>query len=184
MAVGCDRAQHRRAADVNGVEEDAVEIIPRLLGRNRELGVLDQALELRRGQRESMRELACGEIGKVGGGQGLEGEARAAGAQDELAGVAGRLEAYLRAFREFAHDVVDHVGGNCGRAILGDVGCNQFGRLKVEIGALQREFPVACLDQHIGEDRDGVAPLDDAMHVPKRFKQDRTLDGDLHRLKS
>jgi hypothetical protein len=76
------------------------------------------------------------------------------------------------------------VGGDGRRAVLGDIGGDPLGRLEVEIRALQRQFAVTCFDQHIGEDRNGVAPLDDAMHVPKRFKQDRTLDGDLHRLKS
>ena len=131
-----------------------------------------------------MRELACGEIGKVGRRQGLQGEAGAPRAQHELPGVARRLEARLRALRELAHDVVDHMGRNGRRAVLGDVGRDLLGRLEVEIGAFERQLAVLRLDQHIGEDRDGVAPLDDAMDVPKRLEQDRTLDGDFHRLKS
>ena len=77
--------------------------------------------------------------------------------------VVSRLD--LRAVRELARDVVDHMGGNSGRAFLGDVGRDGLGRLEVEIGALQRQFAALGLDQHIGEDRNGVAPLDDAMHV-------------------
>ena len=184
MAVGRDRAQHRFAVDVDGVEENAVEIVARLLGRDRELGVLDQPLELDRREREAVRELARGEIGEVGRRQSLKGEARAAGAQDQLPRVAGGLEARLRALRQLAHDVVDHMRRNGRRAVLGDVGWNRLGSLEVEVGALQRQPAVPGLDQHVGEDRDGVAPLDDAMDVPKRFKQDRTLDGDLHRMKS
>ena len=76
------------------------------------------------------------------------------------------------------------MGRNGGRAVLGDVGWNLLGRLEVEIRALERQFAVLGLDQHISEDRNGVAPLDDAMHVSQSFEQDRTLDGDLHRLKS
>ena len=128
-----------------------------------------------------MRELARGQIGKIGGGQGLEGESRPSRAHDELSGVAGGLEARLRAIREFAHDIVDHVGRNGRRAILGDVGRDLLGRLEVEIRAFQRQFAVRGFDQHIGEDRNRVAPLDDAMHVPQRLEQDRTLDSDLHR---
>ena len=184
VPVGRDRAQHRRAAAVDGVEENAVKIVPRLLGRNGELGVLDQPLELGRRQDELVRELARGEIGKVGRRQGLQGEARAPRAQHELASVARRLEARLGALRELAHDVVDHMRRNGRRAVLGDIGWNLLGGLEVEIGAFERQSAVLGLDQHIGEDRDGVAPLDDAMHVPQSFEQDRTLDGDLHRLKS
>ena len=38
----------------------------------------------------------------------------------------------------------------------------------------QRHLPVARLDQHVGEDRDGVAPFDDAVDVAERLEQERT----------
>ena len=41
---------------------------------------------------------------------------------------------------------------------------------------------LARLDQHVGEDRDGVAPFDDAMDVAQRLEQGGSLDGDLHRI--
>ena len=91
------------------------------------------------------------------------------------------LQARLRALRQLAHDVVDHMRRHGGRAALGDVGGDGFGRLEVEVGALQRQSAVRGLDQHVGQDRDRVAPLDDAMDVSQSLEQDRTLDGDLHR---
>ena len=46
MAVGRDRAQRLRLAGAGGVQIDAVEIVARLLGRDRELGLVDQPLEI------------------------------------------------------------------------------------------------------------------------------------------
>ncbi len=90
MAVGRHRAKHLFAGGLGAVEIDAVQIVARLLGRDRELRVGDQPLQLDRGQFELVPELAGGEIGEVGGGQALQEEARAAGTQHQLPGIAGR----------------------------------------------------------------------------------------------
>ena len=131
-----------------------------------------------------MGEFARGDVGKVGGWQRLEIEARPARPQQQLSGLAGDFEARLSAFGEFPHDVIDHMRGNGGRAGLGDVGGDLLGRLEVEIGALQRDLAVGGLDQHVGENGDRIAPFDDAMHVSQSLEQDRTLNGDLHRRNS
>ncbi len=67
------------------------------------------------------------------------------------------------------------------RARLRHVGGDLFGRLEVEVGAFQRHLAVGRLDQHVGEDRDGVAAFDDAVDVAESLEQDGPLDGDLHR---
>ena len=46
MPVGRDGPQGRRLGGAGGVEIDAVEIVARLLGRDREAGLVDQALEI------------------------------------------------------------------------------------------------------------------------------------------
>ena len=48
VAVGRDRAQRLRLAAAGDVQVDAVEIVARLLGRDRELGLVDQALQVGR----------------------------------------------------------------------------------------------------------------------------------------
>ena len=50
----------------------------------------------------------------------------------------------------------------------------------VEIGRLQRQPGVFGADQHVAQNRDGVATLDHAMDVAQRFQQLRAFDGDLH----
>ena len=52
--------------------------------------------------------------------------------------------------------------------------------LEIEIGGLQAQRRLLGPDQHVGEDRNGVAPLDHAMHVAQRLQQLCALDGDLH----
>ena len=83
---------------------DAVEIVPRLLGRDCELGLVDQPLEIGGRKREGVRHLAGGEVGKVALGQGLQGEPGAAGANRQHGAVAGGLDHDLRALRQLAKE--------------------------------------------------------------------------------
>ena len=48
VAVGCDRAQLELLAAADGVQVDAVEVVARLFGRDRELRLVDQPLAGRR----------------------------------------------------------------------------------------------------------------------------------------
>jgi len=52
--------------------------------------------------------------------------------------------------------------------------------LEVEVGRLERELGALGADQHVGENRNGVAPLDHAMHVGQRSQELGALDRDLH----
>ena len=136
-SVATARSIVRRSGRLDGVEEDAVEVVARLLGRDRELRLVDEAPQVRRRQRELERHLARREIGEVALGQGLQHEARAARADLHLAGIAGRLERDLRAFRKLADDVVDDVRRDRRRAALGGIGRDRLGDLDVEVGRLE-----------------------------------------------
>jgi hypothetical protein len=46
--------------------------------------------------------------------------------------------------------------------------------------ALSDSLGVFGADQHVAEDRNGVAALDHAMDVAQRFQELRAFDGDLH----
>src|SRR5271156_4794104 len=109
MPVGGYGAQHRRAADIDRMKENAVEIVPRLLRGNRELRVVDQALEFDGGQQESMREFARGQVGKIRGRQALQEKPRTTRPQKQLPALARDFQAELRALGQFAYDVVDYV---------------------------------------------------------------------------
>ena len=127
-----------------------------------------------------MRHVAGGEIGKIVLGQGLQREARAPGADRQHRAVAVAFQHDLRAVGQFAHDVVEHMRRHGGRAAGGGFSGQRFGHLEVEVGGLQRQPRVFGADQHVAEDRNGVAALDHAMDVAQRLQQLRAFDGDLH----
>ena len=77
-----------RAALVDGVEVDAVQIVARLLRRDRELGLVDEALQVAGLEAEAVRQFARREVREVALGQRLQHEARAAGADLHLGRVA------------------------------------------------------------------------------------------------
>ena len=127
-----------------------------------------------------MRHVAGGKIGKVALRQGLQREAGTAGADRQHRAVAVALQHDLCAVGQFAHDVVEHMcrhgGGAAGSGFRGE----RLRHLEIEVGRLQRQFGVFGADQHIAEDRDGVAAFDHAVDMAQRFQELRALDGDLH----
>ncbi len=181
MAVGRDRAQGLRLGGAGGVQVDAVEVVARFLGRDGELGLVDQPLQLGGLKGEFVRHLARREIGKVTLRQRLQRKARAAGADRKRGAVARRFQDDLRPLGQLAHDVEEHMGRHRGRAAGASFGRNCIGDFDVEVGGFERELRTVGVQQDIGEDRNGIAPLDHAMDVAQRFQQFGTLDRDLHR---
>ena len=170
VAVGRHRAQQVAVRHV--VEIDAVEVVAGLLGGDGEARLLDQALEVARGDGEAVGEVARGEIREIFRRQRLQREARAAGEDRHPLAVTRLLELELGAIGELPHDVVEHVGGHRGGAGLGDLGGHAFDDLDVEIGGgqLQRGPSPAC-KQHVGQDGNGVAALHDALHMGERLAE-------------
>ena len=80
---------------------------------------------------------------------------------DAVAGV----ERDLGAVGELAHDVVEDMGGNGGRAGLADLGRHGLDDLEVEVGRLQRQLAAFGAEKNVRQNRDGVAPLDHAVDV-------------------
>ncbi len=127
-----------------------------------------------------MRHVAGGEIGEIIFGQRLQRKPRAAGADRQHRTVAVAFQHDLGAVGQFAHDVVEHMRRHGGRA----AGCGfrrqRLGHLEVEVGGFERQPRVLGADQHVAEDRNGVAAFDHAMDVAQRFQELRAFDGDLH----
>ena len=127
-----------------------------------------------------MRHLAGGKIRKIVLGQRLQRKARAAGLDRQHRAVAVAFQHDLRPVRQFAHDVVKHMRRN-GRGTGGRGFSRQrLGDFEIEVGGFQRQPRVLGPDQHVAEDRNGVAPLDHAVHVAQRFQELRAFDGNLH----
>ncbi len=127
-----------------------------------------------------MGEIAGGEIGKVAFRQGLKLEARAARAQQELAGIARRFERDLRPLRQFADDLIENMRRQGRRARLGDVGRQLVGHFEIEVGRFQQDRAAVGAEQNVGENRDRRAPFDDAVHMAERLQQSGAFEGDLH----
>ena len=52
--------------------------------------------------------------------------------------------------------------------------------VEIHVGGGQAERIGAGLEQDVGEDRDGVAPLDDALDMAQRLQQSAAFDGQFH----
>ena len=180
MAISRDRAQRCGLRRAGGVQVDAVEIVARLFGRDRKLGAIDHPLHVGSRQRERMRQVARGEIGEVAFRQGLQREARPAGADRQHRTVAVAFQHDLRTIRQLAYDVVEHMRGHGGRTRRRRLRGQRFRYLEIEVGGFQRQACTFGADQHIAQNRNGVAALDHAMHVTQRFQQLRAFDRDLH----
>ena len=180
MAVSGDRPQGGCLGAARRVQIDAVEIVARLLRRDRELRFFDQPFEIGGGEFKAMRHLARGEIGKVALRQCLQREPGTAGADRQHRPIAGGLEHDLRPLRELANDLVKHVCRHRGRAARGDLGGNRLGYFQIEIGRFEGELGAFGLDQHVCQDRNCIAALDHAVDVAERLQQRCAFDGDLH----
>ena len=165
MAIGRNRTQHQAFAGAYGMEIDAVEIISGLFGRNRELGLVDQTLEIGGTDHEFVCELAGRKIGKIALRQRLQCKPRAPRANRHHGTVTRRLQHDLGAFRQLAHDLVEHMGRHRGDAARIDLGRYGFYDFEIEIGSLQGEIGVVGTQQDIAENRNRIATLDHAMHM-------------------
>jgi hypothetical protein len=60
------------------------------------------------------------------------------------------------------------------------LGRRGVGDLHVEVGGREAQATLAGRQQHVAEDRDGVSPLDDALHVSQGLEQRAAFDRQLH----
>ena len=85
------------------------------------------------------------------------------------------------ALGQLARDIEQRVRRNGGRARLIDRGRDRFVDLQIEIGRHQLQRALGGrLDQHVGQDRDGVAPLDHRLDMAEALQKGRAFDRRLH----
>ena len=101
----------------------------------------------------------------------LQREARAAREDRHALAVTCLFELELGAVRQLADDVVEHMGGNRRGAGPGDLRRDAFDDLEVEVGGGQPQPPIACLQQHVGQDGNGIPALHDALHMSERLQE-------------
>ena len=128
---------------------------------------------------------ACAQVldaerGEIVGRQRLQRELRGPARHGEPPLRPVALQRDVGALGQLAHDVVQHVRRHGGRAFA--LGGRRHGLddLHVEIGRGQRELVIADREQHVGEDRDGVAPLHHARDMGQRAREARFVDAEPH----
>jgi hypothetical protein len=162
------------------MEEDAVEVVAGLLGRDREAGAIDQLLELGRGQGEAVLETLVAHGRELVGRQAGQIERGAPAAQGDLAAARAALDAHARALGQLAHDIVQRVRRRSGRARLRDLGLGRLDHREIEIGRGQAKRAVPRLEPDVRQDRNGGPALDHALDVAKRLQECSSFDGKLH----
>ena len=103
---------------------------------------------------------------------------RAAGGNRQAA--FGEVERDLGAFGKLAHDVEQRLGRRGDRAGLLDLGLGRVRRLDVEVGGGEAQPVAFGLQQDVGQDRNGVPPLDHGLNVGQRTHQGIAVDGQFH----
>ena len=158
MAVGGDHAQFAAVGD----DQQAVEVVADVLLRHRVRHLGELALEGALADGD-----ACGGlVGRrqarvVGGGQGLQLKAAAAGLDGEALVV--EREADVAAVGQGAQDVLQLACADGDRHVFAaDVAARGRADLDLDVGGEHRELIAALLDQHVGQDRQRVALFDDA----------------------
>ncbi len=180
VAVGRHGTQHLGALDLNGMEIDAIEIIAGLLRRYGKACLVDQMLEIGGGHGEFVGEFAGGQIGEVLRRQGLQGKPRAAGDDCQPALVRTLFELDLRTVRQFAHDVIHHVGRNSGGTLLAHFSGNRLHHFDIQIGGGEANTLIGSAQQDVGQNGDGVAPFNHTLDVVEGLQQSRALNRDAH----
>lgn len=158
VAVGGDHAQLAAVGD----DQQAVEVVADVLLRHRVRHLGELALEgaladsQPRGGVDGRVEARV-----VGGGKGLELEAAATGLDGEALVV--EREADVCGIRQGAQDVLQLARADGDRDVLAaDVAAGGGADLDLDVGGEHGELVAMLLDQHVGQDRQRVAPFDDA----------------------
>ncbi len=161
------------------MQEDAVQIIARFLGRDRKARLVDDLLERLGGQLEAGRQLALGNHGEIVARE--RGELELGAPCHDRHPAFGGGEAHLAAFWQLAGDIEQGVRGNGGGAGRLDIGGDMLVDLEIKIGRHQLDGAVRRrFDQHVGEDGNGIAPLDHRLDVAQALQQGCAFDRGLH----
>ncbi len=180
MAVRGHRAQLGRAPVGDGVQVKAVQVVARLFRRDGEAGLVDQPDQGLGLEADAGREPVLGHHREVAGRQHRQVELRAAGRDLQPRVVGGVAQLHVRAFGQLADDLIEGVGGGGDLAGRLHRGGGLVNDLHVEVGGREGQRLLVGGQEHIGQDRDGVASFHDALHVAEGLEERRALDGQPH----
>ena len=181
MAVGRDSANHRHLVVLGRMQVDAVQVIARLLGRDRKPRAVDQAAQFGGRQCEMMRQLAGRHDRIILRRQAGEREGRTPRAQHHLVALADRLQFDLGAVAQLADDVVQRMRRHGGAPFALDTPRHALDDLQIHVGGAQRQLSARLrAQQDIGQNGNRGAPLDDALYMAQGLEKGGPFDGKLH----
>ena len=163
-----------------GFQQHAVQVIPDILLRHRKMRLLYQPPQGPLGYLDCLARLDVLDNRKLRRWQGRQIEYRAPGLQRQARLVPAGLNRNLCALRQFADDVVEGVRRRRGGPWLRHFGRQLVDHRQIHIGRGQRQGRPLRFDQDIGEDGDGIAALDDALHMRQGFQERGAFNGQLH----
>ena len=180
VPVGRDAAQHRAVRPLGRVHVDAVQVVARLLGRDRELRLVEQPPQRRRRAREVRLVLRARHDREVLARQGRQAEMRPPRPHVEPPGDAVVVELDHRPVRQLARDLVQRVRGDRRRAGAAHHRRRAVDHLDVEVGGAEADLVAVRLDQHVRQDRDGVAPLHHRLRAAHGPEKGAALHAEFH----
>ncbi len=161
--------------DWAALQVDAVEVVTGFFRAHREAGAVDQALEGCGGEGDLRGQIGGGHLREVADGQAAEFEVGAASADGELVLARGAVEFDFGAIRQLADDFVEHRGGGGGGAGGRDFGGEALGQFDFHIRRGEEEFALRGLEEHVGENGNGVATFNHALHVGRGLSSGRRV---------
>ena len=164
------------------MQENAVQIVTGFFCRDRETGAVDQFGQRLGRKFETGRQIAFNDCREIVTRQCRERETAATGL-DRHAVIRG-FQTDLAAFRQLAGDIEQQVRRYGDRAsAFHRGGAHILDHLQVEIGRHHFDRSgFVSLDQHIRQDRNGVAAFDHRLNVGQTAQQRSAFDCGLHRV--
>ena len=157
---------------------DTVQVIARLFGRDRKPCGIDHIADISRCDGEAARHVTGGNSGKIFNRQGWQTEIGPAGADHCM--TVGNIDLNLGAFGQLARDVIEQMRRNGGRASRANSAFCLRGNIHIHVGCGHRQHTAVGLQHDIGENRYGVAALNNRLHVAKRPQEADSIDGQFH----
>ncbi len=177
MTIGRDRTQHA----VGDFEQHAVEVIANILLGHGEPAALDDPTQLALIDAEVERTRPFLDCGEVVGRQGRQRKAAAARFDHYLLLIEPDADQRIR--RQALADV--HQFARWNGDLTGFAGVfegHASYQLDFQVGPGQRQLLVLNDQQHVGQYRQRLPPLDDTGHQLQWFQQGFALNGEMHGL--
>ena len=159
---------------------DAVQIVAGLFSGDGELRFIKQTSQHRSVGGEVGVILRCGHHRKILARQGCQREVRPAGLDGQATGRSIRIQRHQRPIGEFADNLMQGGGGNCGGTSALYLSGRFVDHLNIKVGGAEHHITALGLDEDICEDWNGVAALNHRLRLGHSLQKRCAFNADLH----